>query len=579
MANKKWQVAPLIPDPVLRSFRDAGHHPLIAQLLYNRGVTSPEKAAEEFFALAELSDPRLLPDMDKAVTRLREAIRKGELIIVCGDYDVDGVTATALMCDTLESLGARVEPYIPNRANEGYGLTVGALRQFAEQCCPLVLTVDSGIRSHPEAEWARAHGIDMIITDHHSLRDELPRALAVVNPKRDDSRYPFVDLSGVGVAYKLAQALLRSHNEAPIRPDAHPVQESDLLDLVVLGTVADLAPLRGENRALVVRGIEALRRTRRPGLQELIASSCLRGPVSVDSISYILGPRLNAAGRLYTAMDSYRLLTTRSREEAVRLAKKLEECNRERQRLTAEAIERAHPQARATADLPLLFVADPEIPEGIAGLVATRLVEEFYRPAVVIQISDGVSRGSARSIPEWNITAALDRCSHLLVRHGGHAAAAGFEVESHRLDTLRSELLQIARADLSACHLTPTLIVDAEVQLRDMTWEFQRELARLEPFGYDNPTPVFVCRNVQVRDSRIVGEKHLKLTLSDGRVVWDAIAFKQADRASGLPARVDVAFSLEVNSWNGQDRLQLHVKDIQPAGGPHWPGEQREALG
>ncbi len=564
--SKKWQVLPPVPEPVLQEFRGAGYYPLIAQLLYNRGVGSPQEA-EEFFNPEEVSDPFLLPDMDKAVTRLREAIRKGELIVVCGDYDVDGVTATALMCETLASLGARVEAYIPNRANEGYGLSVGALRQFADKGCRLVVTVDSGIRSNAEAEWAREHGIDMIITDHHSPQGQLPRALAVLNPKREDSRYPFADLSGVGVAYKLAQGLLRSHHQLPIRTDVHPVQESDLLDLVALGTVADLAPLRGENRALVVKGLEFLRRTRRPGLQELIAKSCFRGPVTVDSIGYMLGPRLNAAGRLDTAMDSYHLLTTRSREEAMALAAKLEECNRERQRLTAEAVELAYRQVQAAADTPLLFVDDPNIPEGIAGLVATRLVEEFYRPAVVVQRSDGISRGSARSIPEWNITGALDRCGHLLVRHGGHAAAAGFEVETDRLVTLRDELCRIAGQDLQGRELTPTLIADAEVQLRDMTWELQREIERLGPFGYDNPTPVFIARNVQVRDSRIVGEKHLRLLLFDGRLTWEAIAFKQADRASRLPHRVDVAFSLEVNSWNGQERLQLHVKDIRPAGG------------
>ncbi|MDH7490243.1 MAG: single-stranded-DNA-specific exonuclease RecJ [Anaerolineae bacterium] len=571
LTNKKWQVAPLIPGGVLQDFRAAGVHPLIAQVLYNRGVESPDHAERDFFSAREIPDPFLLPDMDKAVTRLREAIRKGELIIVCGDYDVDGITATALMCETLASLGARVGPYIPTRAGEGYGLSLRAVDEFAERGCRLIITVDTGIRSNAEAERAREHSIDMIITDHHSAHGELPPAVACVNPKREDSRYPFADLSGVGVAYKLAQALLRSHSESPIFPDARPIPEADLLDLVALGTVADLAPLRGENRALVLRGVQALRHTRRPGLQELIATSCLRGPVTVDSIGYILGPRLNAAGRLDTAMDSYHLLTTRDREEAIRLSRKLEEYNRERQRLTMEAIERTYPTAQeAAARALLLFVADPEIPEGIAGLVATRLVEEFYRPAIVIQKSDGVSRGSARSVPEWNITQALDRCSHLLVRHGGHAAAAGFEVETHRLDALRDELLRMAHAELAERVLTPTLIADAEVQLRDMTWAFQRELARLEPFGYDNPAPVFVCRNVRIRDSRIVGEKHLKLSLSDGQMTWDAIAFKQADRASGLPHLVDVAFSLEINSWNGQDRLQLNVRDIGPAGGPHW---------
>lgn len=565
--SKKWQVLPPVPEPVFQEFRGAGHHPLIAQLLYNRGVGSPQ-AAEEFFNPEEVSDPFLLPDMDKAVTRLREAIRKGELIVVCGDYDVDGVTATALMYETLASLGARVEAYIPSRANEGYGLNIGALRQFMDKGCRLVLTVDSGIRSNDEAAWAREHDLDMIITDHHSQRGELPCALACVNPKRLDGRYPFPDLSGVGVAYKLAQGLLRSHRQLPICPDARPVQESDLLDLVALGTVADLAPLRGENRALVVQGIKALRHTRRLGLQALFATSGLRGPVTVDHIGYALGPRLNAAGRLDTAMDSYHLLTTRDHEEAVALAKRLEDHNRERQRLTAEAIERAYPRAQEeAARASLLFVADRDIHEGVAGLVATRLVEEFYRPSVVVQISEGISRGSARSIPEWNITGALDRCGHLLVRHGGHAAAAGFEVETDRLDILRDELCRIAGQDLQGRELTPTLIADAEVQLRDMTWELQREIERLGPFGYDNPTPVFIARNVQVRDSRIVGEKHLRLLLFDGRLTWEAIAFKQADRVSRLPHRVDVAFSLEVNSWNGQERLQLHVKDIRPAGG------------
>ncbi|GAB4403524.1 MAG: single-stranded-DNA-specific exonuclease RecJ [Anaerolineales bacterium] len=569
LTNKKWQVAPRIRDDVLQRFSAAGVHPLIAQVLYNRGVESPDHAERDFFSASEIPNPFLLPDMHEAVDRLCEAIRRGELIIVCGDYDVDGVTATALMCETLASLGARVEPYIPTRAGEGYGLSLRAVDQFAEEGCRLIVTVDTGIRSNAEAERAREHRIDMIITDHHAPRGELPRALAVINPKRDDSEYPFADLSGVGVAYKLAQALLRSHSQSPILPDARPVQESDLLDLVALGTVADLAPLRGENRALVLRGVGALRHTRRPGLQELIATSCLRGPVTVDSIGYILGPRLNAAGRLDTAMDSYRLLTTRSREEAADLARKLEGYNRERQRLTLEAIERTRPMAQeAAARALLLFVADPEIPEGIAGLVATRLVEEFYRPAIVIQKSDGVSRGSARSVPEWNITQALDRCSHLLVRHGGHAAAAGFEVETERLDDLRDELLRMAHAELAERTLLPTLIADAEVQLGDMTWAFQRELARLEPFGYDNPAPIFVCRNVRIRDSRIVGEKHLKLSLSDGWMTWDAIAFRQADRASSLPHVVDVAFSLEVNSWNGQDRLQLNVRDIRPAEDP-----------
>ena len=562
--NRKWQVYPPIQPDVLQAFRGAGFDPLLAQLLYNRGNASPEEASA-FLEPQESGDPFLLPDMSTAVTRLRTAIRKGESIVVYGDYDADGVTATALLVDVLASLGARVSPYIPHRVDEGYGLHIEALEELSQNGCGLVVTVDCGIRSIPEAEWARDNGLDMIITDHHSAGESLPPAIACVDPKRSDSRYPYGDLSGVGVAFRVAQALLRSHQQVPVLPGVEPIPESDLLDLVALGTVADLAPLTGENRTLVQSGVGAIRRTQRPGLRELIASSNLQGPVSVSHIGFILGPRLNAAGRLNTAMDSYHLLTTRSVEQARELAQKLNDSNRRRQLLTAEAVEKARSIALEGGELTsLIFVADKDILGGIAGLVASKLTEEFYRPSVVVQIADEVSRGSARSIPEWNITAALDRCRTLLVRHGGHAAAAGFEVENRLLPTLQQELQRLAAQELDGQDLAPTLPIDAEVSLGQMTWETYRALSRLEPHGYGNPSPVLVCRGALVKDSRIVGEKHLKLMLSDGQAVWDAIAFRMADRAVGLSHKVDVAFSLEVNSWNGQDRLQLNVKDLCP---------------
>ena len=564
LANKHWQIAPPIPENLVQQFSEFGLDPLMAQLLYNRGVASPQEA-KEFFEGESEGNPFDLPEMNEAVTRLRHAIRKGEPIVVYGDYDADGVTATALLTDVLGSLGARVDAYIPHRVDEGYGLHIEALEELSGRGCKLVVTVDCGIRSIPEAEWAHDHGLDLCSTDHHSVGETLPPGIARIDPKRPGSRYPFADLSGVGVAYKLAQALLRTHQQVPIVTDAHPVREEDLLDLVVLGTVADLAPLVGENRILVKKGLGAINRTQRPGLRELLASSGLQGPVSASHIGYVLGPRLNAAGRLDTAMDSYRLLATRSVEEARALASKLEGCNRERQQQTAEAVEMARALALQDGDLaPLIFVATPGIIGGIAGLVASKLTEEFYRPSVVIgeESKHGISRGSARSIPELNITAMLDQCSHLLVRHGGHAAAAGFEVENCLLDTLREQLAQMAEEQLRGRNLVPTLQVDAEVPLEHMTWKTLGDLQRLEPHGYSNRAPIFVSRRVQVRDSRIVGEKHLKLTLSDGKAAWDAIAFRQAERASGLSRYVDIAFSVEVNSWNGQDRLQLNVKDM-----------------
>ncbi len=563
--NKRWQIQPTLPPSVRKQFSVAGYSPLVAQLLYNRGVTTPQLAEEFFFSESE-GNPFTLPEMSEAVTRLRQAMRKGELIVVYGDYDADGVTATALLTDALRSLGARVDARIPHRVNEGYGLNVDALRELRETGCTVVVTVDCGVRSIAEAEFARSIGLDLIITDHHSVGDALPPAIACIDPKRADSRYPFQDLSGVGVAYKLAQALLRAHRQAPLRGDVRPIREDALLDLVALGTVADLAPIVGENRVLVKQGLERLNRTDRPGLLELIAISRLQRPVSANRISYVLGPRLNAAGRLDTAMASYRLLTTRFPDEARALAEELERCNRERQQLTVEAVQKARQVVLGAEETPpLVFVAAPDILGGIAGLVASRLAEEFYRPSVVVQITDEVSRGSARSIPELNITSALDQCSDILERHGGHAAAAGFEVRNDLLDTLHRRLLEIAGRELKGEELAPTLVADAEVPLSEMTWDTMAELRTLEPHGYGNRTPVFVSRRVQVKNSRIVGEKHLKLMVSDGRAVWDAIAFRQADKASGLPYFVDLAFTLEVNSWNGQDRLQLNVKDIRPS--------------
>ncbi len=564
--KKRWQIKPTLPPDIREAFSYAGYSPLLAQLLFNRGIATPEQAEEFFFSEAE-GNPFDLPDMSEAVTRLRQALATGEPIVIYGDYDADGVTATALLTDVLQSLGGRVEAHIPHRVDEGYGLHVETLQDLHDRGCGLVVTVDCGIRSVTEAQFAQSIGLDLIITDHHSVGAALPPALAQIDPKRADSRYPFQDLSGVGVAYKLAQALLRTHKQAPQRTDARPVEEEALLDLVALGTVADLAPLIRENRVLVKQGLERLNRTDRPGLLELISSSRLQGPISANRISYVLGPRLNAAGRLDTAMASYHLLTTRFPDEARALAQELEECNRERQQLTVEAVEKARELALCVEETPsLIFVADPDILGGIAGLVASKLSEEFYRPSVVVQIDDeGVSRGSARSIPELNITSALDECSDLLERHGGHAAAAGFEVRNDLLHTLHQRLLNIADRELGGEELAPTLVVDAEVPLSQMTWETLTELHKLEPHGYGNRTPVFVSRRVQVKDSRIVGERHLKLSLSDGHAIWDAIAFRQAGKAAGLSYFADIAFTLEVNSWNGQDRLQLNVKDIRPS--------------
>jgi single-stranded-DNA-specific exonuclease len=433
-----------------------------------------------------------------------------------------------------------------------------------------VVTVDCGIRAIPQVRYGMALGLDFIVTDHHSVGEEVPPALAVINPKQPDCPYAFQSLAGVGVAFKLAQALLRTNRQVPVAQDEVGLNEDDLLDLAALGTVADLAPLLGENRSLVKRGLERLNAAERLGVRAMMAQAGLEpGQVDATAIGFVLGPRLNAAGRLEDAVISYDLLTCRSPDQAADLARELEDLNRHRQRLTADAFERAREQVlMADEEERLLFVTGEDFLAGIVGLVAGRLTEEFYRPTVVVELGPEQSRGSARSIPEFNITAALDQCSDLLVRYGGHAAAAGFTVDNHNLDVLQARLQDIAVERLEGVELAPTVLVDAEVELSEMDWATQALLTQLEPCGYANPSPLLLSRRAIVRGARAVGTDggHLKLTLSDGRSTWDAIAFRQGQWADQLPRHIDIVYALEINEWNGRKQLQLNVKDLRPSG-------------
>jgi single-stranded-DNA-specific exonuclease len=563
----KWQIAPPAPQDHLARFPQLS--PLIVQLLYNRGITAPQDV-RDFLAGARPEDnPFRLKGMNEAVTRLRQAIRGGELVAIYGDFDADGVTATALLVETLSALGAKVKPYIPHRVDEGYGLNTDALRQLASEGIRVVVTVDCGIRSIQEVNYGRKLGLDLIVTDHHSVGEDIPPALAVINPKQPDCPYPFKDLAGVGVAFKLAQALLKANSQVPVAKGEVSVNEGDLLGLVALGTVTDLAPLLGENRSLVKRGLERLNSTERLGLRAMIAQAGLKlGQIDATAIGFVLGPRLNAAGRIDDAIMSYDLLLCRSPIRAENLARMLEEQNQHRQRLTAETLERAREQVLIAGESEKLFFAAAEdFLAGIVGLVASRLTDEFYRPSLVVELGPEKSRGSARSIPEFNITAALDQCSNLLIRYGGHAAAAGFTVANDNLEALQERLKDLAAEQLEGVELTPTLLIDAEVELPELDWATQALLTQLEPCGYANPAPLLLSRRAIVRDARAVGTdgRHLKLTVSDGRVVWDAIAFHQGQWVDQLSRHIDVVYSLEVHEWNGEKRLQLNVKDLRPS--------------
>jgi single-stranded-DNA-specific exonuclease len=564
---QEWQLAPQAPDSLFSQF---SHMPRsVAQILFNRGFSDPERVEQFLDGRYRDDNPFAIKGVNEAVTLVRTAIRNAYPIAIYGDFDADGVTSTALMVETLRALGADVHPYIPHRVDEGYGLRVEALDELADQGMRLVITVDCGIRATEEIAHAARRGLEVIVTDHHSVGPSLPPAAAVINAKQPDCRYPFKELAGVGIAFKLAQALLRSNRQVPISPGAVDLTEEDLLDLVALGTVADLAPLIEENRALVRHGLKRLNEGQRPGLISLAQRSGLRlGSLKAADIGYGLGPRINAAGRLADAKTAYRLLTAQYPGEADHLADELNELNRRRQQITAETQDLARHQALAEGDdVPLLFAASPDFLEGVVGLAAGRLCEEFYRPAVVVSIGETTSRGSARSIAEFHITEALDQCRDLLIRHGGHAAAAGFTVHNGNLSRLAGQLKRLAAETLADKTLRPTLLVDVQLGLGELSRQLYDWLAKLEPFGYANPAPVFMTQHLRVVDKRAVGSKrsHLKLFLSDGRTRWSAIAFRQAHWLKRLPGYIDVAYHLELNEWNGRERLQLNVRDLRPA--------------
>ena len=566
---KRWRTAPRIPPSV--EARLHGFHPVMAQVLYNRGYEDQAEAERFLNGEMPVVDPFLMPDMSRAVARIRQAIRDEEPIAVYGDFDTDGVTSTALVVQTLRAFNAVVEPYIPHRVDDGYGLNSSALMQMSQDGIRVVITVDCGIRAVQEILDANAVDLDVIVTDHHSVGPEMPKAYAVVNPKRSDSRYAEDMLAGVGVAYRLAEALFRA---AESFGEEVGTNLEDLLDLVAVGTVADLAPLnRQENRALVIRGLDVLNSARRPGFYALMEVAHLRpGKLKASNIGFGLGPRLNAAGRLESAIAAYELLTTDDFDQATLLARELQDLNTRRQDETKLAEQLARELATLGMDdlePPLLFAAHDSFLPGIVGLVAGRLAEEFYRPAIVVEINsdNGECRGSCRSIPEFDIVHALDQCADLLVRHGGHTQAAGFTVRHENLDDLRMRLYELAADALLDEELRPSIEIDVAVPVDYLTLDLAMELARLEPTGHKNPQPLLATYNVPVIDARPVGRDnaHLKLTLGESPMRLDAIAFRWGARAYDLPRRVDVVYHLEVNEWNGRRRPQLNIRDMKPA--------------
>ena len=559
MNHSRWNLLPPVPDKHLAAVSDLP--PLIAQLLYNRGLT--ELSQLELFITGDerlSGDPFLLPDMHQAVARVYRALLSGEKIAIYGDFDADGIAGTALLVQGLSILGGDAIPYIPHRLTEGYGLKTAALETLHRQGVSLVITVDCGITALPEVKKAKRMGLDIIITDHHTPLPEIPPALAVINPKLPDSPYPFSELTGVGVALKLLQALFQSIGKEK--------QLDELMDLVALGTVADMAPLLGENRYLVKQGLKLINATPRLGVREMISQAGLNiGSIDSESISWVLAPRLNAAGRLAHAMTSYKLLMTDSPQEAHGLTIWLEQKNAERQRLTTKVLAKAREQILAQGVSPLLVASDKEYPVGIAGLVASRLSEEFYRPAIVARIGERMSSGSCRSIPEFNIILALNQCSSLLAQFGGHSQAAGFILPTKNLAHLKQRLLQIATTQLAGVDLRPRLDIEAELTLPDLTGDTFSTIQQLAPFGRGNPLPTFLSRGVEVIDCHSMGgdREHLRLKLKQGGTIWDGVGFRLGNYLAEVSSPLDIVYNLEIDRWRGEEKLRLNILDFAPA--------------
>jgi single-stranded-DNA-specific exonuclease len=555
---KRWEIAPKITPEIDEELSD--FHPVLRQLLYNRGIVNATSAQIFMTTEGPLFDPYLLTGMDQAADRLLKAIEMGEKIVVYGDYDVDGVTATALMVQVLRQMGAKAQEYIPNRFEEGYGVNKDALASLAGEGVSVILTVDCGIRSPEEAEYARTLGLDLIISDHHEPREDLPVAYAIVCPKQEGDAYPEKNLAGVGLAFKIAQALLQK------RPFTN-VKVSDWLDLVAIGTVADIVPLTGENHAMVKAGLRLLNSRPRQGIYSLLGAAGLerQKQITARDIGFVIGPRLNAAGRMESALAAYRLLMARDESEAGPLALSLDNQNRERQDKTRQMQQDAERLAQAEPNEHLIFAVDPGFNKGIVGLVASRLVDAYYRPVIVGQQEAEFTRASCRSIPEFHITHALDECASLLVHHGGHAMAAGFTVRNNNLPELERKIKEIAGRELEMLELQPVLKADLELTLNRLTPDIIDEQEKLEPTGLANPEVMFVSRRLKVARYRLVGaeSKHLKMTVTDGRLSFDAIAFRQGAWAEHMPPLVDLIYTYEKNSYMGRESLQLNVKDLK----------------
>jgi single-stranded-DNA-specific exonuclease len=538
--------------------------PLIAALLIARGYDTTE-TAHRFLnpSYEHLHEPYLLKGMREAVERIFKAIDNGEKMLIWGDYDVDGTTGTVLLRKTLKILGGDTAFHVPNRFTEGYGVNIPALEQAKTDGCKVVISVDCGIRSFEPIAWAKENGLDFIVTDHHISDPERgnPDAYAVINPNQPECEYPDKHLAGVGVAFKLAHALLREKGKDDLVPA--------FLKIAAIGTVADIMQLVNENRAIVALGLRDLPNTKNYGLKALMEVADCRSDMTSYHIGFRIAPRINAAGRMDVARHVVELFECEDFNEARRLAGILDSRNKERQQVQQQITELALAEAKDLVGKKFVVVAGDGWHRGVIGLAASRIAERMHRPTIVLSVEDGYGHGSARSIANYHLLNALESCPELFEQFGGHAAAAGMKIKSEKIEAVREALNAYAETSLTDDHLQPELKIDARVSPQTLTLKLVNELAMLEPFGAGNPKPVFITSDLVIRDEPFVmKQKHLKLWLDAGNgqryeaVWWDGVE-RSKGRTLDPGSRIELAYTAEANVWQSNVRLQLVVEDIR----------------
>ena len=565
LAPPKWVPAPETDSELVYRLASETSLPVhVIKILVNRNM---DTAAEihQFLnpKLSDLKDPFELSGMDKGIERVSRALFDNEKIVIYGDYDVDGITATALLYMIFNKLGANVDFYLPNRLIEGYGLSPESIDEAKSKGVSLIVTVDTGITAVEEVEYARTQGIDVIVTDHHEPGESLPEAVAIINPKKPGCTYGG-ELSGVGVAFKFTQALYRALSQDERELEEH-------LDLVALGTAADIVPLIGENRVLTKFGIKQIARTTKPGLKSLAFVSGLMGKdISTGQVVFILAPRINALGRLGDAGQAIRLLSTRDERVAAKIARKLDQENKRRKEIDETTLNEALAQMEEVTDLDndkAIVLAGDGWHQGVIGIVASRLVERYHLPTVMISITNGEGKGSARSIPGFHLCEALKECEPLLLKYGGHKYAAGLSISQENIPAFREKFIEVSSKYLSVEDIQPKLQIDLEIELTDIDDAFMEAIEAFSPFGPQNMRPIFLTRNCEVvGQPYVVGRNHLKMKIRKGDAVFDVIGFGFGEMARVISAKgclVDVVYVIEYNTYNNVTRKQIRLKDIK----------------